>query len=59
MHRPPAITLRLALYRNQLRRAQVAAMPIPYGSHCRAWATIRLDQQLQTILSLLEGEIHA
>lgn len=59
MHRPSTHLLRVALYRNQLRRARIEAMPIPYGSHCKAWATVQLDEQLQTLLSLLKGEIHA
>jgi hypothetical protein len=42
--------------RNLKRHDEVSNMHLPYGSHCRAWANLQLDQQLNTILSFTTKE---
>jgi hypothetical protein len=46
--------IRIAIRQNLARRDKVAAMAIPYGTHCIEWGIQQLDVQLQTLLSLLK-----
>ena len=46
--------IRVAIRHNLARRDKVAAMAIPYGTHCIDWGLRELDMQLQTLLSLLK-----
>ena len=43
-----------AIDNNRKRHDEVTAMHLPYGSHCRAWVNMWLDQQLQVLLNLLK-----
>jgi hypothetical protein len=42
-----------AINNNLLRQDHINQMDLPYGAHCRAWATHWLDHQLSQLLELL------